>query len=635
MTLFSLSGLAILITSLVLVFILLIYGKTRLHKVWTLFNLVLFIWGFGIFLLGNATDDLLVQRIWRLIHIGGLSISVFFYHTVCRFCELNRKKILLFAYFQLLFFQFLNITGVLFSHTQVIYGIYFPRIHGLLYPVGFAIWLIFVFLGHFELFLYLRGIKGIKRIQGLYFFSGSLLGFLGGSSSLLPVFGISIVYPFGNFAIPFYTIITTYAILKYRLMDIRVFISRAVAFVLCYPIFLGIPFVIAYNTRPYLFFMMGIHWWLVPSIILVVIASVAPFIYNKIKQGMDEALLAEQKRYQKLLKQAAGGMVTEHDLARLSKLVVYIVKRTVKLSFAAIFLDDKKEGVYRLKAIRDSGHDLYRNVSFLYEYPFIEYIRNHKSPVLFEELPQRMRDSLTIPAQISLIVPIFTDDYLIGFVFLGEKLNRQAYSEDDISVFKILSNQTALAIENCLFMEESKKTQERIFAAEKLASIGGMADGVAHQIKNRLNQFSIASGELKYEVEALSDKHAGYIGKNPDFKKSLGYLITIAESLIKNVKRTDAIIKGILQFARVEEKETFFSHFSLKECIDLSTELLKIKHSINKIPLKVQLDSPDTIYGVKSQMTEAIYNLLDNAFEATQEKKDKLSQDGKTGYSPL
>ena len=125
------------------------------------------------------------------------------------------------------------------------------------------------------------------------------------------------------------------------------------------------------------------------------------------------------------------------------------------------------------------------------------------------------------------------EENLLGFVVLGEKNNHEPYSEDDINVFKILTNQAAMSIENCLFFEEFKNAQEKIFTAEKLASIGGMADGVAHQIKNRLNHFSIASGELKCEIEDFRAKHKDFVEQNPDLEKTFKYSIEIADSLIK------------------------------------------------------------------------------------------------------
>jgi len=231
-----------------------------------------------------------------------------------------------------------------------------------------------------------------------------------------------------------------------------------------------------------------------------------------------------------------------------------------------------------------------------------------------------------------LIIPLLIEDSLLGFVILGNKLSREPYSQDDMSVFEILAHQAALAIESCLFFEEFKLAQERLFNAEKLASIGGMADGVAHQIKNRLNHFSVASGEMQYEIKDFIEKHPQLVEQSLELKKSLDYLSDIARSLVENVKRTDGVVKGILNYARVEEKETFFSFFSLQEIITLSLELLRIKHEIVDFPLETDIASCDTIYGVKAQIMESVYNILDNSYEAIQEKKRTLSAEEKNTF---
>ncbi len=633
MNFFSIAGLLLASTCLVVAIIVLIYGKTKLHRIWLLCNVAICIWGIGSFFVGRATTVSEALISWRFAHLGGVFIAVFFYHMTCLFCEINRRKTIIFAYIQVIFFQILNLTTNLFiSQTKPFFGLYYAKSSGLIYPIAFLIWLVFVCLGHFELIRYYKNSKGIKRTQAKYLFVGFITGFLGGGSTLLPIFGINI-YPFGNFTIPIYTIIATYAILKYRLMDIRLFISRAVAFLISYSFLLGVPFFFAYRMYPVLYPICGKHWWLAPVGLMTFFATLAPLAYDQIRRGVEERFMADQKRYQKLLLQAASGMAREHSLNHLSKLVVYIVKRIVKIDFAAIVLENKEQKKYLLKAVRDSGA-IYDSIEFSYDDLFVAYLKDRKEPLLYEELPLFIRSHLKFPKQISLIVPSIVENNLLGFVVLGEKNNREHYTEDDINVFKILTHQTTMAIENCLFFEEFRNAQEKIFNAEKLASIGGMADGLAHQIKNRLNHFSIASGELKCELQDFEKKHPELMAQTPDLKKTFEYAEQISDSLITNVKRTDGIVKGILNYARVEEKETFFSYFSLKEIIDVSLELLKIKHETTEFPLKCDLGDSDLLYGVKAQIMEAIYNLIDNSYEAAIDKKNHFEGEEKFAFQP-
>ncbi|MBP7088472.1 MAG: GAF domain-containing protein [Candidatus Omnitrophica bacterium] len=639
--LLSVSSLLLTLTCPFLTFILLVYGKTKLHRIWAFFNITVFLWGIGVFLVTQSKTDAQAIFYWKIAHVGSLFIATVFLHTVFVFCELNRRKFLIFAYCQSTIFVVLDFLGLGGYSVQLLFNdtIRYVKTTGFQYLIFLNLWALLVLYGLYELFKFYIKARGHRKSQILYFIIGLLFGFIGGSTHHLTVMSSLFnreIYPFGQLGVALYCVIATYAILKYRLMDIRVVITRAFAFLVSYPVFLGIPFFFAYRMQPFLYPLLGMNWWLVPSALLLLFATLAPSAYSQIHGRMENALLAEQKRYQKLLLQAASGMVVEHNLNRLSKLIVYIVKRIVRIDFASIFLADNENRLYRLKAMRNSQQSHYKEMSFLFEHPFSEYLKSHREPFLFEELPLELQNSLNTPQHVGLIIPSYVEEELLGFVFLGEKTNRGHYTEDDINVFKILATQAALAIKNCLFLEESKKAQERIFTAEKLASIGGMADGVAHQIKNRLNQFSVASGELKFEVKDFIDSHKELIEKNPELKTSFDYLTKISESLISNVKKTDSVVKGILQFARVEEKETFFANFSLKEILALATELLRIKHEIAEAPLATNLDSQDdTIYGVKSQITEAIYNIIDNAYEATQEKIRFLDVEEKKVFKPL
>jgi signal transduction histidine kinase len=639
-------GVSNLVVSLVIfcvgVFVFIKGLKKKINQLFFVFTAPVSLWllFYGLAYLSN---DFEISNLLFRCGYGAIAfIPAITYHFTVAFLNKTETKLRLLihvGYLLAVTFMFLLFLGdsVISSLIEYSWG-YYPKaatpghIYFLIYfNVFYSLSVLLLFFGFWRK----RDISSMEQSKRKYVFIAWMIGTLGALDFIQnyeELKSLNLI-PLGFVFMSITYCIIAYAIVKYRLMDIRVFITRAVAFLVAYPFLLSIPFYFGYRMYPFLEPVMGRHWWLIPAGLLAFIATLAPLAYEQLKGRMEARLLVEQKRYQKLLLQAASGMVTEHDLGRLAKLIVYIVKRIVNIRFAVIFLDDKKDGVFRLRASRNTGKIPYKDMTFNYEHPLIRHIEKNREPFLYEELPQQVKSSLKMSAPLGLIVPCATEQSLLGFVFLGEKQNRQPYSEDDINVFNILSNQAALAVENCIFLEEFKQAQERIFTAEKLASIGGMADGVAHQIKNRLNQFSVASGELKYEIKDFIAKHPDAAKNNPDLQKTLDYLTGISESLIKNVKRTDSILRGILNFARVEEKESYFGEFSLKEVIDLSVELLRVKHEITQAPLSVKFDSSDAVYGVKPQVTEVIYNIIDNAYEAIQERRSGLSDEEKQKFS--
>ena len=97
-----------------------------------------------------------------------------------------------------------------------------------------------------------------------------------------------------------------------------------------------------------------------------------------------------------------------------------------------------------------------------------------------------------------LIVPSFSSDRLLGFLVLGAKRSEEPYTTDDIAIFSGLANQAALAIENAMYFEELRANEAYMVQSEKLASIGQLASGMAHEIHNPL---TVISGEAQLYME--------------------------------------------------------------------------------------------------------------------------------------
>jgi len=543
---------------------------------------------------------------------GAIFIPSFYIHHIFTFLNLciQKKKALIVVYSLAVIFSIINFTPFFVkSVEQKLWFKYWPNA-GLLYGPFLIIWFLTLSYSLYFIIKSIQNSTGEKKNQLRYLLVANILGWGGGSTNFPLWFNIPFP-PIGNILVSIYVVVVAFAIVKYRLMDIKIAVTRAGIFLIVYTFVLGIPFIVLGCTGS----------GLIATTLAVVFATIGPLIYRFLQKKAESALLIQQHRYQKILLQTALGMVTEHNLNKLSRLIVYILRKTINLNFSAIFISDKKNQLYKLEAIQNQDNPDNHNINLSEEHPFIFYLKKNHEPFFFEEMPVYIKSSFDLPLKPRIIIPAFAGSDLLAFVLLGEKSNTQPYTEEDINVFKILSRQAALAIQNCIFFEESKDAQQKMFSAEKLASIGGMADGLAHQIKNRLNQFSMASGELKLEIEDFIAKHDKFINDTPELNKTFGYLKKIAISLVDNVKKTDGIIKGILDFARMEKKENFFASFSLNEIAGLSYNLLMVKHEISALPITIKIDDKDIVYGIKSQLTEVIYNMLDNAYEAIQEKK--------------
>ena len=623
---------ASLLTAVVsLAFSVFVYAKRhslKANRVWGLFGISCALWSLGLGMMSFAPNEQIALFWLKYVHyVGAIFIPPIFFHFVTVLIENDYTKqgrrMLAIAYTLAGLLLIANFTGVLATVKPVSYFHYYTAPKALYNVFG----LYFLFYVVYSLYLllkaYLNATDIIRRNQLKYLLLGMTVGFIGGSTAFFPVYDIEI-FPFGMYFASSHVAIVSYAMIKFRLMDIRIAVTRAGIFLTVYMLVLGLPFwyLFAYGLSIQLY------------IATIVLATLGPIIYRYLDEKAEELLLAAQRHYQKLLVDAASGMTEQHSLSKLLKLVVYLVKRIVKVSYAAILLYDKETNSFILKEIRASEKMASLSAPFIIDSTHYLFHRINESdePFLFNELPKYVQDAFNFPIKPGLIVPSYYQKKPIGVLFLGNKMNNEIFTQDDIRVFKILASQSALAVENCIFITESKNSQEKIFHAEKLASVGGMAEGIAHQIGNRLNQFSVAAGELELELGSIKMNHSEYL-KTESFRTSVDYISKLVTSILSNVKKTDAVIRSILNFAKPGSENKV--EFSLIEMTNSVTELICIKHRLREFPyLKFDIKCSDVLFAIKEQMSESIFNLLDNSFESIQDKILRSAEAGQPYPDP-
>jgi len=615
MNLYSITSLLTCITSLFVgIFVYLRNKKGSINTAWALMSLSVGFWSFFTFLLFTSSNPI-DGIVWsRALHIGSIFIPITFFNFVLALLDLKkqRKSILQFGYFISFLLLILNFTSLFVKSVS-----YKPLVR-CFYPDPGPIYFLFILIyfiypGYACLLLYKLSkiVKGYKRNQINYVLIASTIGFLGGATTF-PLWYRIPVSPIGIHFVWLYALIITIAIVRYRLMDITVAITRTSVFVAVYTLVLGIPFIVAGLSQSYLHSILGARWWIAPLGLMALLATTGPFIYLYIQKRAENRLLGEQRRYQETLRQASTGMTRIRDLRKLLRLILNTVTQALKLNYAYIYLFDSKGNMYSLQeAMNENINRLDR------ENPLIIYLKDYRQPVVYEELKHQSEEGDKVfyalvesemkKIKASVIIPNFVEDKLLGFIVLGDKISGQIFSEDDLVSLQFLGNQAALAIENALAYEELKTTKGKLLVAEKLASIGRLAAGIAHEIKNPLTS-------IKTFTEYLNEKF-----NESEFRNKFSRIVG------GEVDRINHIVEGLLDFAQPKTPKTKLT--DIPQIIEDVLILLENDVSKNKIEVKKDFISglPPVLVDPE-QIKQVLINLIINSLQAMENSpKRKLT----------
>lgn len=638
MNFFTFSGVVTSVTTFILGIFVLFRGgiKRRLYRIFSIYSFAISLWGLAVSFFGPSLND---QYLFygRLLHIGAILIPVFYLHFTLLFLEVykNKRAVILVAYLIATVFLYLNLFSKLLIKDITHRRTYSFPTPGLFYPLFFLFFFLCITYSLSKLYLGYRQSTGNRSNQIKYLFWGSLLGYTGGLNNFLITADIEIfpLHPFGAYAIPAYVAIATYAILRYRLMDISVTITRTGVFIALYTLVLGIPFLLATGGRAWLIDILGVNWLIGPLLLMAILATAGPFLYIYLEKRAEAILLREQRRYQETLKQAAIGMTRIRSLDKLLNLIVHILTKTVRISYSAIYLYDPETTQFLLRAGRNLRYP--QAASIAKDSSLVVWLYNQRQPLVFEEIKRKAQDTTgfifkEIESQMQLVnasvlIPSFLEDKLTGFLILGDKRTGQIYTSEDLDVFQVLASQSALAIENAQFILEAKAMQEQIAHAEKMATIGTMADGLSHQINNRLHALSMIAGDTIDTLKFLNTDNL-----SPDTKELISQVNYALERIQANVMQGKEVVEGLLKYSR--KSETGLSIFSLNEVLDGSTDMVAFKIKLSEIDINRHYpkDLPK-IKGSLVQLQEVFFNFIDNAYDSIIERRSLLKEPGYRG----
>ncbi|UFS72235.1 ATP-binding protein [Geomonas sp. RF6] len=202
------------------------------------------------------------------------------------------------------------------------------------------------------------------------------------------------------------------------------------------------------------------------------------------------------------------------------------------------------------------------------------------------------------------VAPLLAHDKVVGAVSVDNALTGTTITQEDLRFLQLFTNQAGMAIENSILynrLEDANRqlceTQEHLLQRERLAAIGEMAAGIAHELKNPLVAIGGFAGRLTRKLA----KDSGAWGD--------------ADLIVREVMRLEAILSEILFFSK--KSGTAYVRCNLKQIIRESLQVITPGLMDRKITVSTRFcRHPLHLQGDPQQLKQVFINILGNAQDA-------------------
>lgn len=599
-------------------------------------------WLVGIAWVYAAVDPTVALTIYRRVSFLGVAfIATCIYHFSVRWLGLyKRQRGLVWLFF---------LTSGAFYLAGLVSTASFPGVYHYFwgfYPqygplnrwfLGFFLTVILISFYNF-ITAYLREAPGLRKIQISLIMLAFVVSFLGMSDFLSKLY-YSPIYPLGSLCVFFWMLVVAYAIIRYKAMDIETVIHRTLMW-LATTVAAVIPFgaLVFWAQR-----FRGPSSPLGCTLESLTVAIAFYFYFRSLKPRLDHLFQRQRKNLLAIMAQFSRELVLLKHLRDLLQSFARMCRRQLYVRRLSVFLlDDKNDeyvpaiakGLRNLKPIRK-------------DHPFLAWLEKEDAVVMGNlvsthpavETFKGEVEEFFRATQGMVAVPLVLGGKLIGVVSLGRKANLKPYRSGEVQFLTELKIPVTIAFSNSMQYEniselytqvrgmseelkrwnvelekrvedrtrELVKTQEQLIQAEKLATLGTLAGGVAHEINNPLTAVLTNAQILKMSADE-------------DTKESL-------DLIEEGAKRCQTIVQKLMKYARKTAEEAPHKDVDLHDIVKSTCALLGFQFQQESIEIEMKLGAVPLVKGIAGELDQVLTNLLVNARDAISASK-KMGSSG-------
>lgn len=439
------------------------------------------------------------------------------------------------------------------------------------------------------------------RVQLQFWLLGALIGVPLGFTNLLNNYGIP-VYRLGDLGSAAWAAIVAYAIVRHRLLDIDVVVTKGVAYGSVALVLIAPAFGLSLWFQKISFGQIHADFSFAILLMLVTVGVLFPALRMRAESRLEQSLFRTKYEDRSVLLAFSGSLVRILDRDRLVRDLASTLLETLRLDRVAVALSNPTGRVFTVShALGVPPADDH----FADSDSFLSALHRRRQAALREEIEATAtRDERPRVQELctrngwQAFIPLEGGGDLIGFVALGAKRTRDAFFSGELQILDGLGAQASIALENARLYEELKRSQEIIRRSDRLSALGTLAAGIAHEIRNPLVSIQTF---FQLAPERLHDEE---------------FLTTFLSLTSGEVKRITTLISELLTFARSPMPAV--GPVDLNEVADRVVALLAPEARKHKVALEcVPEPTMRPVLADTDQIKQVLINLVLNAIQAT------------------
>ena len=326
-------------------------------------------------------------------------------------------------------------------------------------------------------------------------------------------------------------------------------------------------------------------------------------LLNKIFQDLRlKTGLQKPEQFKQALSEFNRSLTLIVDLEQLKENVISFIREIVHVDSLFLYLLDIDLNRFKLAETRGFEPVGSERLYFLSEDPLIRWFTVNESHLIISGHPDiysyfsEREQKILRDTGVDSIFPLMSMNRLTGLVCLGTKATKESLSRTEIELLDMLLGHAALAFDNAYLSHQQQARLKKMYRADRLATLGQLAAGAAHEIRNPLT--SIRS-TIQYLRKSLKEsKQSEMVG-----------------GLIDEVDRINGIIEGLLSFSKpaMPEIKTVDLQLLLRQTMTLvetTAKKQKVDISLEYEPAK------STLKADPAQLKQVFLNVIMNSLEA-------------------